>query len=184
MIDWFIIRPTEIILAGAVGLKASTIEALRLQLYPELYRPFNSDELSRSLKRDSELHIGQRFGLKEYRDLQSGFSSRHRDPNEIPAPKQDCVADLQQGHSTTTARTHYAISNDKLQGIHEDTIKSFDRASVWWQHITGKQFPSQSYWSRFEHRNGHQESSSWKQPLGARKRYRLLQAQGHLQTRE
>ena len=124
--------------AEVLGLK-SAVEELRFRLYPSVYHSFDSEELSRSLKRDSTLHLGQSIGIADYRDLQSAFINKHRDPGRLPIFTPDSAEDLQQGHSSSTAREYYALTPEDPHGTSNDTIKAYRRSSSWWQHITGKQ---------------------------------------------
>ena len=136
IIDWFVIRPVEIILAGALGLD-SAVEDLRFRLFPGVYHPFTSDVFSKCLKRDSLLHLGQGIGLSDFRTLQSNIVSKHRDPAAIKIEHVEHVADLQQGHSSGMAESVYALMPDRPQGVSENTIDAYHRASHWWQHLTG-----------------------------------------------
>jgi len=128
----------EIVFAAMLGLN-SAVEDLRFRLYPGVYRPFTSEELSRCLKRDSELHLNQRIGLSEYRDLQSAFVNEHKDPDRLSVHSSDATEDLQQGHTSSIARDYYGLTPGDLRGAGKDTIKAYRRASSWWQHLTGKQ---------------------------------------------
>ena len=126
----------ELILAAALGLN-SAVEELRFRLFPEIYNPFTSDTFSKCLKRDSLKHIGQAIGLSDLRDLQASIVNKHIDPGAIPIDNSNKACDLQQGHTSDTARTNYARMPDVLHDVHENTIRSYRRASRWWQHITG-----------------------------------------------
>lgn len=130
----------EVILAGLLGLD-SAVEELRFRLFPGVYHPFTSDVFSNCLKRDSFLHLGQAIGLADFRDIQSSIVSEHSDPAALEIKTSNDTADLQQGHSSATARGHYALTSGQHQGIGKKAIKAFHRASDWWQHITGTRGP-------------------------------------------
>ena len=122
--------------ASALGLD-SAVEELRFRLFPGVYHPFTSDIFSKCLKRDSLLHLGQGIGLADYRDLQSNIVQEHKDPDALEIKASDNTSDLQQGHSSATARGHYLLAAGHLHGVSRDTTKAYRRASLWWQHITG-----------------------------------------------
>jgi hypothetical protein len=133
LIEWFVIRPTEIIIASVLGLD-SAVQELRFRLYPGVYRTFTSNDLSDCLKRDTQLYTGQRIGIADFRDIQSTFINQHVDPNALPMSVPDSAGDLQQGHSGSTAQVHYG----KDRNLNMVQVKGYRRASAWWQHITGK----------------------------------------------
>ena len=116
-----------------LGLGSTTVDDLRFRLYPG----FDSDELSRCLKRDSMLHLSQRIGISDYRDLQCAFVNKHKDPEGLPIYTKNSTEDLQQGHSSATAREYYALSPEDLHSTKLEMIKAYRRMSSWWQHITG-----------------------------------------------
>jgi hypothetical protein len=113
------------------------VEDIRFRLYPGI----DSDELSRNLKRDSTLHLSQRIGIADYRDLQCTLVNKHKDPEGLPIYTRDSVEDLQQGHSSVTAREHYALTSEDLRNTKPEMINAYRRASSWWQHITGNYDP-------------------------------------------
>ena len=104
-----------------LGLDSAVQDDLRFRLHPSL----NSDEFSRCLKRDSNLHLGQKIGLADYRDIQSAFVNKHKDPEALLVSVQDSAADLQQGHTSDIRRRFYGLTSDKLQGVPEDRITGF-----------------------------------------------------------
>ena len=112
------------------------VEDLRFRLYPGV----DSEELSRYLKRDSTLHLSQKFGISDYRDLQCVFVNKHRDPESLPIYTKDSVEDLQRGHSSVTAREYYGLTSEDLHNTKPEMIRAYRRMSSWWQHITGKLF--------------------------------------------
>jgi hypothetical protein len=120
-----------------LGLDSTIVENLRFRLYPGDSKPFDSEELSRCLKRDSMLHLSQKIGISDYRDLQCAFVNRHQDPEGLPMYTRDSTDDLQRGHSSAVAREYYALTPEDLHGIKPQMIKAFRRMSSWWQHITG-----------------------------------------------
>ena len=121
-----------------LGLDSTIVDNLRFRLYPGDDKPFNSDELSRCLKWDSTLHLSQRIGISDYRDLQCAFVNKHKDPEALPIYTKDSVADLQQGHSSNTAHEYYALSSEDLHNTRPEMVRAYRRMSTWWQHITGK----------------------------------------------
>lgn len=139
LIEWFIIRPTEIVLAAALKMDQA-VEELRFKLYPGVYRKFESDTFAKILKRDTELYLGQEIGLADYRDIQTVAVRYHNDPDEYKGMSLG-IADLQRGHTSGTADGWYGTSSDLPQGIRMDKMKGFHRASCWWWHITGKWLP-------------------------------------------
>lgn len=126
----------EVVIAAALGMEPA-VEELAYRLCPEVHQAFNSDTFSKCLKRDSHKHIGQTIGISDLRDLQSNIVSKHRDPEALVIKNSDDTCDLQQGHTTMVANASYNLTPDRLQGVREDTIKAYRRASHWWQHITG-----------------------------------------------
>lgn len=139
MFQLFYVRPTEIYIASILGFKADVIEELRFKLFPGTYHPFNSEELSRCLQRDTQLHLGHSIGIADWRDIQTSFTNAHKDPNELPYLSPDSINDIQRGHGSELARDHYGLQAGVLRGVFPDTILAFRRCSAWWQHITGKQ---------------------------------------------
>jgi len=135
-----VIRPTEVYIASILGLE-SAVEELRYRLFPGVFHPFTSEQYSRSMKRDTELHLGQRVGLADYRDIQVAFSRAHKDPEGIPFPATDVVEDLQRGHGSKTSLNNYARRADELRGTRTEAVQSYRRCSMWWHHITGKPTP-------------------------------------------
>ena len=83
------------------------------------------------------LHLGQRIGIADYRDLQCAFANKHKDPEGLPIYTKDSIVDLQQGHTSTTARQHYALMPEDLHNTKPEMIEAYRRVSSWWQHITG-----------------------------------------------
>ena len=134
LIEWFIIRPTEIYLATALHLD-SAVEELRFKLFPGVYQPFTSSTLSKGLKRDTKTYLGSAIGIRQYRDIQSNFSSHHVDPN--PEQARGNTADRQQGHTSNTATMWYQRTPALPHGFCVAKMKSFQRNSRWWHHITG-----------------------------------------------
>lgn len=128
----------EIILAGALELEPA-VEALRFRLFPGVSHPFTSDALSKCLKRDSQLHIGQGINLSDFRDLQSNIVDEHKDPEAVGINVRENASILQQGHTTAIAETYYNLRPDNPHGVGRDRIKAFLRASGWWQNLTGFQ---------------------------------------------
>ena len=137
LIEWFLIRPTEIFLAAALGLD-SAVEELRFKLFPSVHQPFTSSTLSDGLKRDTKRYVGSPIGITKYRDIQSNFSTHHPDP--LPPSKGRNTADLQQGHTASMANQWYNRTQEVPHGFTPAILKDFQRASRWWQHITGKSF--------------------------------------------
>ena len=135
-INWAITRPTEIILAAALKMDTA-VEELRFKLNPGIYRPFESDTLTKILKRETKKHLGQEIGLADFRDIQSISVRYHNDPDEYKGRSLSGFADMQQGHNGEVGDMWYGISSDVPQGVGMDKIKGFYRASRWWQHITG-----------------------------------------------
>lgn len=123
-------------LASALGLE-SAVEELRFRLFPGVYTRFTSDIFSNCLKRDSSLHIGQKIGIADYRDLQGNIVDEHRDPEAVVVRMSDTISDLQQGHTSGTAQANYLLVDGQPRGVTRDGIKAFRRASMWWQHLTG-----------------------------------------------
>jgi hypothetical protein len=136
IIDWFVVRPVEIVFANALG-KKSAVEELRFRLFPGVYHPFTSEVFSKGLRNDSSEHVGQTIGLSEFRDLQSNIVDEHRDPEAVQVKALENVSDLQQGHSTLTAQSFYLLRSDNPSDSTRDAITAYRRASSWWQHVTG-----------------------------------------------
>jgi len=137
LFQWFVVRPVQLYLASLLGLK-SAVEELRFRLFPGIYHSFTSEELSRCLKRDTELHLGQRIGIADYREIQTAFADEHHDPNALPIHTPDAARDLQRGHSSLTKQANYGLRSDELRDVAKDTRKAYRRCSTWWHHITGK----------------------------------------------
>lgn len=141
LIDWLIIRPTEIFLASCLQMD-NAVEELRFKLFPSIAgQPFTSSTLSKALKRDSRLHLGHSFGIKEYRDLQTNFIRNHPDPRPPPlSSAQENMADSQRGHSSHTAATWYAREEGLPQGFTPSKLIGYERTSNWWNFLTGMSF--------------------------------------------
>lgn len=141
LIEWLIIRPTEIFLASHLQIP-DTVDELRFKLFPSTSdHPFTPSTLSKGLKRDSHLYLGHGFGIKEYRDFQTAFSRHHFDPRPPPrSHTQENLTDSQRGHSSHTANTWYALEKSLPQGISPSTITGYERTSNWWHYITGTVF--------------------------------------------
>jgi hypothetical protein len=137
IIDWFVIRPVEIVFATALGMN-SAVEELRFRLFPGVYHPFTPEAFSKGLKNDADKHIGQSIGISEFRDLQSNIVDQHRDPEAVKVKISEDASDLQQGHSALTADTYYLLRSDRPSDSARGTIEAYRRASGWWQHITSK----------------------------------------------
>jgi hypothetical protein len=136
LIEWLIIRPTEIFLASYLKMHEA-VEELRFKLFPSTTdQPFTSGTLSKGLKRDTHLYLGHGFGIKEYRDFQVNFSRHHPDPRPRPSNQAE-VADAQRGHSSNTAVTWYGLDETLPQGVAPWKITGFEQASNWWNYITG-----------------------------------------------
>ena len=133
LIEWLIIRPTEIFLAAALGLDGA-VEELRFKLFPGVHQPFTSSTLSQGLKRDAKTYVGSAIGISKYRDIQSNFMEYH--PNPLSLAKND-TADRQQGHSSKTASQWYNRSQGIPHGSSVANITEFRNNSHWWQHISG-----------------------------------------------
>lgn len=138
LIDLLIIRPTEIFLASALH-KHAAVEELRFKLFPTVYQPFTSSTLSSGLKRDTKAHLGSSIGIGKYRDIQSNFLDHHPDPN--PGRKGNAVASYQQGHTPNVDAQWYRRNPDLPQGVGQSPMLAYQRASHWWQHITGNSIP-------------------------------------------
>lgn len=138
LIEWLLIRPTEIYLAAALRLD-SAVEELRFKLFPGVYQPFTSSTLSKGLKRDTGVYIGSGIGISKYRDIQSNFMEYHPDPN--PPKMGNDTANLQQGRTSAIASQWYNRTPSLPHGFNAGKLKRFQRSSRWWQHITGVWFP-------------------------------------------
>ena len=126
----------ERVFAAALGLD-SAVEELEFRLFPEIYNPFTLDTFSKCLKRDSLKHIGHAIGLSDLRDFQASIVNKHADPDAVPIDKSNKACDLQQGHTSETARVSYTRPPDLPRESTENAVQSYRRASRWWQHITG-----------------------------------------------
>ena len=115
----------------------AAVEELRFKLYPGIHRPFESETLAKNLKRDTELHLGQQVGISDYRDIQTIAVRYHNDPEEYTGMGVGATADMQRGHSSETAQAAYGTSSEFPQGVGIDKIKRYNRASRWWQDLTG-----------------------------------------------
>lgn len=138
LIDLLIIRPTEIFLASALHMQAA-VEDLRFKLFPTVNQPFIASTLSKGLKRDTKAHLGSPIGIGKYRDIQSNFMDHHPDPN--PGHMGNDIGSLQQGHTASLDTRWYKRSPDLPQGVGKGAMMRYQRASRWWQHITGNLIP-------------------------------------------
>lgn len=137
LFQWFVVRPVQLYLASLLGLE-SAVEELRFRLFPGIYHTFTSEELSRCLKRDTELYLGQRIGIADYREIQVAFADEHRNPDALPIHTSDAVQDLQRGHTSRTKQANYGLRPDELRDVAKDTRRAYRQCSTWWHHITGK----------------------------------------------
>ena len=137
LIEWFLIRPTEIFLAAALGFD-SAVEELRFKLFPSVHQPFTSSTLSDCLKRDTKRYVRSAIGITKYCDIQSNFSTHH--PGPLPPSKGRNTTDLQQGHTASMVNQWYNRTQEVPHGFTLAILKDFQRASRWWQHITGESF--------------------------------------------
>jgi len=85
------------------------------------------------------LHLSQRIGIADYRDLQCAFVTEHKDPEGLPIYTPDSAEDLQRGHSSSMAQERYGLATHVPRDTSKQAIKAYRRTSAWWQHITGKQ---------------------------------------------
>ena len=113
-------------------------ERLSSRVFPGLYRPLTSDDLSEALRASTFKHLGYEFGLRNWREVHSHFTRRF-----IPCPPETSQASAfcaQRGHSDRTDALRYGSAEDHPIGAPYQDMKAQLKASRLWQDLTGSWF--------------------------------------------
>ena len=108
---------------------------LKYLAFPGLYKPMESQDLSDMLRALTRDHLGYEIGLRDWRQLQTGFVkafTKHTKAFIEPAHY------AQRGQSARTGNDYYAISIEAAFGVPEHMIETYIETSEFWQDLTGE----------------------------------------------
>ena len=113
----------------------AAVQGYRDLMFMNMLKEFDSEDLSKAMGRISEPHIGWKLGLNSWRHLQISISGRHgaSDGEVLQYIEEDGTVRISQsGHSPTTQRNVYGVSQESMIGASEQYIRMFLKTSAKW----------------------------------------------------